>query len=533
MNPSTATTVNFPEILKTARQHLRLWGTPALAFVMLGLAYCQLRQPGWKVTQALVVREEASGGLYRQGRFDNVDAMKTVLETVQEVARSRAVIQAALEEIGPSHGQASADWPSFEDITRAQAAIQVKAPKGAEFGKTEVIHLITTAGSNDRALRLNRAVSRHLQMRFQELRETKARSIIEELEQAVRLAEADQTAVTQKIEEMEREVGVDLGELRTLNELGAGESNLRSATTQIKNEMRQARTNQDANQQLLEQLKSTRDNPEKVTALSGRLLEAQPALRRLKDGLIDAQLRTAEVLGKMSPQHPLAAAAMANEEAVRQDLRNELGTAIVGLAAEIKVGTKLLASYERQLEEVEGRLQKLAGMRARYANLAEEVRQRGQFLEKASKDLADAKAAVAAAQTTSLITLLDAPEANDRPAGPGNTTILAACGVAGLASGFGLLFLMYPLGATRGRRWNEIADLGRRATDFLRNRRSSDSRAARPASGSSRRAADRTIPAPDPAAGLLARRADDLPAQLLETGTSTDVDRRRGDRRGS
>ncbi len=544
MSQANATTVTIQQVLKTVRQHLRLWVSPIALFVLLGWGFCQTRQPSWKVTQALVVREEASGGMHRQGRFDNVDAMKTVLETVQEVARSRAVVAAALSDIGPPPNKLTEEWPSAEDVAETQTAIVVKAPKGAEFGKTEVIHLSTTAVTSERALQFNRAVILHLQKRFQELREAKALSIIAELEQAVRLAEADQAAATNKIEEMETEVGVDLGELRTLNELGAGESTLRSATTQIKNELRQARTNHDANQQLLEQLESAQREPNSVTALSGRLLESQPALRRLKDGLIDSQLRTAEILGKMTASHPSASAALANEEAVRRDLRNELGTAIVGLTSELKVGAELIASLERQLAEVEGRLGKIAGMRARYSNQAEDVRRRGQFLEKASKDLADARATVAAAQSTNLISLLDAPETSDRPVGPGSAVILAACGMAGMAAGMGLLFLVHPLGSTQGRRWGDIADLGRRASDFLRNRRASDvrcsdtraaggDRAAGTQRGASRRAEDLAVPEVDPLAHFHSRRAEDPPAQLFEPGQPGAEPRRRGDRRAS
>lgn len=491
MTANAAPSMNLPMLFKSLK-HVHLWAAPAVAFLALGLGYCQVRQPTWRATQSLIVRDEAGGGLSRQGRFDNVDVMKTTLETVQEVARSRAVVQAALTEIGPDPDDSVETWPTTAAVERVQAAISVKAPKGAEFGKTEVVHLATTASSWDRALALNKAICRHLEVRYQELRQSKALSIIAELEKSAQLAESELTAATQTIEEMETDVGIDLGELRTLNEMGAGESNLRSTSTQINNELRQVRTQRDANLQLLEQLITAQSNPSGLVTISSRLLESQPALRRLKDGLVDAQLRKAEILGKMSPEHPLAVTAVANEEAVRRDLRLELLTAVEGLRADLKVCAAQSDSFEKQLAEVNARLDKLTGMRARYANLADVVRQRGQIAERARKDLADARATVAAAQSASLISFLDAPEIGDRPVGPGKTAILTACGAGGLMAGFGLLFLVNPLGQGRSRRWSDIADMGRRATDFLRSRRSGDrAEQGRPSGDAGRRGDDR------------------------------------------
>ena len=145
MNQPTSPIVKFGQIVTTARQHLALWGLPAAAFLVLGLGYCLIRQPMWKVTQALVIREEAGGGLNRQGRFDNVDAMKTALETVQEVARSRAVVAAALGEIGPEHGRAAISWPTDSDVARTQGVTELYA---VVAGKMYIVPVTVSAATS-------------------------------------------------------------------------------------------------------------------------------------------------------------------------------------------------------------------------------------------------------------------------------------------------------------------------------------------------------------------------------------------------
>ena len=59
-----------------------------------------------------------------------------------------------------------------------------------------------------------------------------------------------------------------------------------------------------ANRQLLALLEQAQADPTRLMAAPTRLLDSQPALRRLKDGLVDAQLRTATLQGRMSAEHP-------------------------------------------------------------------------------------------------------------------------------------------------------------------------------------------------------------------------------------
>jgi uncharacterized protein involved in exopolysaccharide biosynthesis len=91
-----------------------------------------------------------------------------------------------------------------------------------------------------------------------------------------------------------------------------------------------------------------------------------------------------------------------------------------------------------------GRLDKLAGMRAEYSSLAADMKHRTTLVEKAQRDLAEARAAQAAAHSASLISPVDRPEAGNRPVGPSFSLIVSIGLIGGLLTGLGVVFLTVP-----------------------------------------------------------------------------------------
>jgi polysaccharide biosynthesis transport protein len=144
-----------------------------------------------------------------------------------------------------------------------------------------------------------------LQDRFAQLRETKAGSASEELTRTVELARGDLDKATAALREVERRVGIDLAELRILNESPSGDSDLRHSATELKRELRTYQAAQPESEAFLKLLTAAKDDPSKLLASPSMLLKSQPALGRLKDGLVDAQLRTGQLLGTYSEAHPL------------------------------------------------------------------------------------------------------------------------------------------------------------------------------------------------------------------------------------
>ncbi len=461
--------------LLTFRRHIWLWITPTILMTVAATVYGLVRPEVWSCSQALVVREEALANDERLGRFESVDSMKVYQEVVLEVARNRDVIATTLKLLGPPAGHAApTQWPTAADIDAMEELISVRAPKGAEFGRTEVIYLSVGGPTRQAAIERNAALCEQIQDELAQLRNAKATSVIVELEESLRLANQEWNAATDRLEAMERTIGNDLGELRSLNESGAGNSNLRSALNEVDAELRQTTSDMEANQQLHALLERAQDDPEELLATPERLLEAQPGLERLKDGLVDAQLRTAALRGKMQDGHPLIQAAVRAEQKIRQDLHAEIASALRGLEGDRRIIQQRWDTLNGQHEQLQARLNRIAGMRVRYSNLVDDVRQRSEIVQQTQGDLADMRASRNASHTTSLLTRFNDPVVGDRPEGPQLAIITGAGLAGGLATGVGLVLLIFPPLGAPDPRWAGYLAAGRRATDRILGRRASD-----------------------------------------------------------
>ncbi len=472
--------------------HRRLFQVPTLAIGILGTLYALFHSSTWQASQGLIVRDEAVGELSRYGRFDSTDQRKAAQETVLQIARNRQVITNAIQQLTPPD-ERTPEGPDEGDVSSFQDCISVTAPKGAEFGQSEMIYLTVKGRSAEDAIERTNAVCDQLEKHLQQLRRQRAQSLIQELTEKLKLTQKNLNESTARLEAMEREVGSDLGELRTLNQSGTGESNLRTSLSQIKSEMRNARSTLTAQEELLRQLKSAKQDPKSLIATPLRLLDSQPALKRLREGLVDAQLRLADLQGKMHESHPAVRAAMKAEQEIRDHLFQELDTAIRGTEADLKLTQALIESFERQCADVQTRLDRLAGVRARYEILVADVQDRSAQVKAGQRALAEARASLGAAVKSSFITRVDHPEAGDGPIGPGRMSLLLGSWLGGAMVGLGLVFLVSSSPET------VVRNLGRRLSDRTSGanhdrRRATDHVAPENASSQSpagRRASDR------------------------------------------
>lgn len=473
-NASSKQLLDLPKIKATIMRNKLLWVAPTLVFTILGLLHVLTKKSTWKASQTLIVRDEAIGEMGfgnsgPLGRFESNDSLKRFLETVLQVSKNRQVLRAALEQVGPVKGKRK-DFPQESHIESLRDDVSVSAPKGTEFGTSEVIYLSVSAHDPDRAVKLTAAMCDELDNRMRAIRNEYAQSIMTELEEKRALAENDLDIATQELSDLEREIGQDLGEMRTLAEGNGGDSNLQAQRNQIKGEMRQAESQQDALRELLSLLQKYSNDSDAILATPNRLLESQPALRRLKEGLLDAQLRTARLRGGLTESHPRVQSALQNERNVEAQLLGEVKNAVFAINAEISLSDRLMQSLQQKLENIQGRLDVLASQRAPYVNLTAEVNQRREQVRLASAALAEARGRQEASKTSSLITRVDAPVTGSNPEGPGRLTLLFGSALAGLAIGLSLVYLLAP--------WQE-AQRGRRNTD-QQGRRQSDRSPAEP-----------------------------------------------------
>jgi polysaccharide biosynthesis transport protein len=477
MNHTAHTTALSPkQAIHLLRDYWKLWIIPTVVITLAACVYAVARKATWEASQALIVRNEASGTDKTPGKFNAPDEMKTVQETILEVAKSRGVLAAALREVGPASDCKNPEtWPTERDIIDARDNVKLIPPKGAEYGKTEVFYLNVRAGTRERSVALNEAVFKQIKLQSQNLRDVKARSMIEELTKTVALAKTDLDTATAKLSATESHIGSDLGELRSMQETTGGDSALRRSAEDIRAQLRENNLAEKTNRELLVVLKESENDIGRFVATPNRLLESNPSLRRLKDGLVDSQLRTAALLGTMSAENPKVLAAKESEEEIGRHLHSELTLARHGVEVELRVLMDRRALLENQLATATGRLQKLAVARAGYVNEASVVKSREALLVRAEQNLADARAAQAGANAASLISRIDTPDAGIYPIGPSRTMIALAGILGGLLVGLGIVFLAVPTTtATPTTPDNDVVQAFRHNSDKVSSFRTSD-----------------------------------------------------------
>lgn len=447
MNPAQQPVPSPRQVVRILAAHRWRWLVPTAVLGAAAIAYALVRPATWQAWQALIVRNDAVNNQTGPGKFTHTDEMKTVQETILELVKSRGVLTAALERVGPPTGHESeyqddrGAWPTAHHVAALRDRVELAPPNGAEFGKTEVFYLQVSDHDRPRAIALSGAICDGLLARFQRLRDAKAQSMIDELLKTVHLARADLDRSTAKLTAIEKRVGSDLAELRALDDAGSGESTLRRTIVEVRSELRQIATAREANSHLLGLLEQAQEDPGRLAAMPNRLLESQPALRRLKDGLVDAQLSTAALLGTRTDEHPLVRAARESEEEVGRHLHNELAIAVRGVRLELQLDEDRQAMLRTRLQEATRRLDFLAGLRATYANQVAETDSRTALLQQAQQDLAEARATHAGAQAASLISRIDSPEAGIYPAGAGRSTIAMIGILGGLLVGLAIVLL--------------------------------------------------------------------------------------------
>ena len=423
----------------------RRWLITTLIITAAAAVYAFLSPKSWQSSQAMIVRNEAVGSDADSVRFHGPDELKSIQETIVELSKSRKVIHAALADVGPpaDRRQPSA-WPSDADVEDLQKNVKIAPPKGVELGTSEVFYLEVRDKDRRRAADLSTAISRQLQSDLQDIRDAKARSMIKELEKAVQVAKTDLKAATARLTALETEVGSDLSELRSLLDSNSSDTALRRMVSEIENELRQFRAAVEANRQLRDLLAAAQADPTRLMAAPTRLLESQPALRRLKDGLVDAQLRTAALEGRMSAAHPEVIAAREAEAQVAERLHAEIATAVLGVDAEQAVAVSRVQSLNQQREQAAARLKRLAGLRATYTNLLSESSNRAKLLERAEQGLNNARSTLAGAKAASLISAVDDPDTGTHPISPSRSLVILGGLLGGLLTGLGLVFLTAP-----------------------------------------------------------------------------------------
>ncbi|MCG8651669.1 MAG: hypothetical protein MI861_17645, partial [Pirellulales bacterium] len=444
-----------------------LWVGAALLFGVGGICFVLISRDVWSARQPLVVRDEANGSLDRLGRFASQSELKAAQKTLLEMAQNPEVVAAALRQIGPPAGADPATWPTTRTIDSiAGSEVNIVAPKGSEFGNSEVIYLQVNSSDQQRTVQFCEAMFDSLTEQHRKVRRVRADSIIAELTHARDLAKQALDDAAARIHEIEVQFGTDLAELRGLNDTVSADGTNRRTLELTTTELQTAQLELDRLESLHGLLTAGVEDPQHLLISGGDLLASQPSLQRLKEGLIDAQLAASQLSGIYTDENPKKRAAVAAEQEIIRRMRNETEAVIRAMQPTIALARQRVDRLQTRESKLRNRLDKLAKARSDYAKIDAEVRQRTAQLSDAEKALSEAKASRSAALSTNLIAELGPPQVTDSPIGPSGTSVTLGSILAGLVFGLGSVFLIAPgpSDVHGRRRWTDYLNgYGRRA----------------------------------------------------------------------
>ena len=444
---STARHPRIKPVIGTLYTHRYVLIIPMALFTVLSIFYAVLGPKKYLASQSLVVRNELNGQEDRSGRFPSWEAARTAQETILEISKNPTVIAKTLKQVGPPPGKPSKDWPDEITIEGMQGSISISAPNGAEFGKSEVIHLSVKESSRDRARKVILALLENVEKQLRQVRYERAISMVNESQQAVKLAQENLNKSIEKLTEIESKIGPDLQELRSMNQASSGDGTLQRELLQVRAELRDALQKQNLLDSQDKMLTKALNDPAHLIQTPNELLQLQPALSDLKKGLSTARLELARVQSRYTDAHPKTRNAKRAVEDTLEQIREELSTALLGLNTQQKLNSNRIDMLKRRESDCMQRSKLLAQVRAEYAALQSETEQRSEVLKDVEEQLNKAQSTRLAAEEVNLITRIEEPQIGSAPVGPSKKMIVLGGMFGGLMIGLGLVtFLSAPFG---------------------------------------------------------------------------------------
>lgn len=448
------------DLLRAMWRYRRRWIVGAIVIWGVAAAYIAFASRPWEASQGVLLQRDALTSFDPTSKFENEQARKSSQETILQLSLSRSLLRNTLIEVGPpakegelavwhvvwpGSKQETQAWPSDKAVEALREVLAVTPPKGAEFGKSDVFYVKIKDQDRQRALALVSAFYAELEKAYGRLRETVARNTLRELTETVALAEKSLNEAIERMKKIEQSVGQDLVALRMLDQHPNNEVSLYRNLGNTVDELRQVRMQEAQHATTLRLLHETRDNPHSLQAGSRELVEAHPSLTRLVEGLSAARLKSAAVASRLTEAAPEMETARREEMQVRQEIQRELLFAIQGVQASQELAASRRQTLEKQVAELQERVERINEVRAEYANVVHQVEHLRTLLEEAQRSLALTKAAQTSATQTSLLSPIDDPDGGVWPAGPGRKSLALVGLIAGLVGGSGLVLLTAPI----------------------------------------------------------------------------------------
>lgn len=417
---------------------------PVFVCTLLAVLYSLFATKTYTSRQSLVIRDNLVGTFFKPGRFDSLDSMKSAQETILEISRRPRVVRAALEKLGPP-GFKGKSWLTDQVIMETQGRIQLGAPNGAEFGRTEAVVLSVQDSSRERSHKFITLLLDEIEISLRDLRGTQFKSMQKELAQAANMAQKSYSDSAKMLKKFEGEVGPDLATLISMNDSQSGTNTLQSELTTLNAEKRRAWANLQDVEKQIQILEEVRNNPEAIMEVPQELLQLQPTMASLALGLNEAVITYSTNKGRYKPIHPRVRESARAVSDIKQQINDKLIRTLDSLNYQMELRKGKFEQVEKLVAAQSTRLGELSGMRVDHQSLKAEVMKKREINGKAQASLAEVSSLGSSASDVNLISRIDEPQTEIYADGPSNKLIVLGGMLAGLMIGIGLVLFVVPI----------------------------------------------------------------------------------------
>ena len=425
-------------VVSTLQRYFPLLIVPAIAGLVLATIYAFFLMPEmWTARQSFLIRDDLSGTAFKPGRFDSEESRKSAQETILEVARRPLVVRNVLEKLGPKSSFAGSNWITDEVIEKTQGVIDISAPNGAEFGKTDAIVLTTKDSTRERTRKFIELLSAEIMTQTNRIRSLRFESMESELFQSYQSAETARNDAIDRLDKLDQRLGSDFGFMSLEGGQPTGVEAIKSEILRKQDELEKAEA-------VFAALLKAFENPAEVAQLPSEVLVAQPTLEKTMSKMIDLREQLHLAKGLFANKHPRVRALAGAIDFSQQQLYDSLTGEMAGVQSDIALKKKQLARLNKRIEDLKARLIRLSKSRSEHLALTNQVQQLGEAANLAKTAWNETKSRAMTSRTVGLITPTDVAQVNSRPDGIGKRYVALAGLFGGLLVGVGLVLLVAP-----------------------------------------------------------------------------------------
>ena len=436
MNPQLRQRIDY--LITTVGNYYKLLIVPAIIGLVLATFYAFLIMPEqWTARQSFLIRDDLSGSAFKPGRFDSEESRKSAQETILEIARRPLVVRSVLKKLGPESFMVGSNWISDELIEDTQEVINISAPNGAEFGKTDAIVLTASASSRDRTRKFIEILSEEIISQTNRVRAMRFESMEMETDLAYKAAIQARDEAIDRLNDLDQQLGSDFGFLSIKGSQTAGVDAIKSEILQKQDELEKSEA-------ILGALQQAFNNPETASQLPSEVLVAQPTLEKTMSKLLDLLEELHVAKGRFADKHARVRGIEKSIEFAQQQLYDSLTGEMAGVQAGIGLKKRQIARLNDRIEKIKARLIRFSKSRSKHLALSTQVKQLSETANTAKSAWSEIQSRTKAARMVGLLTPTDVAQVNSRPDGIGKKYAMLAGLIAGLMIGVGLIFAIAP-----------------------------------------------------------------------------------------